>query len=386
LASQTFPEESIVTKIRNVLMGPILSVVLIGIASCGGGGGGDGSTAAVTYTVGGTISGATGTVVLKLNGGSDISMAAPGNFTFPGLATGATYNVQVVAPNQRCTVTNGAGTVAAANIANVTVACAAQAAQMVIRSARLTGAAQNPPVATNASGVGGIIVDPSDPMNIKITGGITFSGLTPTLGGHHIHQAPIGNPTGDGPVIIGLTLASDGVTAMVPPGTTLTAPQYTALLAGELYFNVHTAPNSNGEIRGQINLQGGVVAGLGTLNGAQEVPAVTTTATGQGTVLVDAATRTILITYITHDVTNADGAHIHTGLGPATTGPVRVGFSNLQTNVFGAGSNLATPPAGSQMTAQDMLDFAINYLYFNVHSTVNGNGGGEIRGNFTAIP
>lgn len=335
-----------------------------------------------TTTVGGTISGSTGTVVLKLNGGGDIPMASPGSFTFAGaLASGSTYNVQVVASNQRCTVANGAGTAAGVNITNVSVTCGAQAAQMVIRSTVLTGALQNPPVTTAATGVGGLIVDPTTKA---ITGGITFSGLTATA--QHIHQAPIGNPTADGGVIIGLILASDGKTAVVPPGVALTQAQYDALLAGELYFNVHTLANGNGEIRGQITLQGGVVAGLANLTGAQEVPAVTTAATGQGTLLVDAATRTILITYITHNVTNADMAHIHTSLGPTTNGAVRVGFSNLQTNFFSAGSNFASPLAGSQMTAQDMLDFAANYLYFNVHSTANGNPGGEIRGNFAPIP
>ena len=367
-------------NIRNVLIGSIISAVVVGIVvSCGGGGYGDGGGGGTTtYTVGGTIAGSTGTVVLKLNGGSDIPMAAPGNFTFSGLATGAIYNVQVVAPNQRCTVTNGAGTMAAVNIANVTVNCAAQAAQMVIRSARLTGAAQNPPVVTNASGAGGIVVDPSDPMNIRITGGITFSGLTPTAGNYHIHQAPIGNPTADGPVIIGLTLAGDGVTATVPPGTTLTALQYTALLAGELYFNVHTVANPLGEIRGQIHLQGGVLTGLASLNGAQQVPVNASLATGQGTLIVDAATRTILTSYITHNVTNTDMAHIHAALGPGTNGGVIINF-NL-------GTNFAAPNAGTQMSPTDVANFLANYLYFNVHSTANGNPLGEIRGDIAVIP
>lgn len=366
------------TKVRNVLIGLLVFAVLAGVSFCGGGGGGygGGGSGTTTYTVGGTIAGSTGTVVLKLNGGSDISMAAPGNFTFTGVATGATYNVQVVTATQRCTVVNGAGTVAAANIANVTVNCGAQAAQMVIRSARLTGATQNPPVATNASGVGGVIVDPA---TMAITGGITFAGLTPTAGNYHIHQAPSGNATADGPVIIGLTLAGDGVTATVPPGTTLSAPQYTALLAGELYFNVHTIANPLGEIRGQINLQGGVLTALASLNGAQQVPPNASIATGQGTLIVDAATRTILISYITHDVTNTDMAHIHVSpTGPGANGPVIINF-NL-------GTNFAAPNAGTQMSATDVANFLANYLYFNVHSTVNGNPAGEIRGDIAVLP
>jgi hypothetical protein len=384
-------------NVRNVI-GLIVSAVLTGIiVSCGGGGGSD--TSAPTYTVGGNIAGATGTVVLKLNGGNDTPIAAAGPFTFTGMLTsGSTYNVQVAAPNQRCTVVNGAGTMGATNITNVSVTCGAQAAQMVIRSTVLTGALQNPPVTTSATGAGGVIVDPTDTDvngNVRITGGMTFSGLTPTLAGHHIHQAPIGNPTADGPVIIGLTLASDGQTAFVPPNTRLTPAQYTALLAGELYFNVHTAANSLGEIRGQITAQGGVLAAVANLNAAQEVtnagaPDSASTATGQGTLLADAATRIILISYITHDVANANAGHIHANTGgPGTNGPVTIGFNQA------LGANMAFPNAGTQMSAADVSSFFLNYLYFNLHSNnplcvspafTTSCAAGEIRGNITPIP
>src|SRR6267154_4744352 len=302
-------------NVRNILLGFVVSAVLVGIiVSCGGGSGGS----EPTYTVGGNITGATGTVVLKINGGGDMPMAAAGAFTFPtGLPAGSTYNVQVAAPNQRCTVTNGAGTMGAANIANVAIACGAQTNQIVIRSAVLNGAQEGS--RSTATGVGGVIVDPTNTDaggNILITGGITFSGVTATA--HHIHQAPLGDPTANGGVIIGLTAASDGKTAFVPVGARLTPTQYTALLAGELYFNVHSTnllcgpaatPTActGGEIRGQIDAQGGVLAGAALLTFAQEVVAAadvnctSSTATGQGTLIVDRATRTILISYMTHD-------------------------------------------------------------------------------------
>src|SRR2546426_252368 len=109
-----------------------------------------------------------------------------GPFTFANaVAYLDTYNVQVVDASDRCTVTNGAGTMGTANVTNVAVTCAAQGSQMVVRSARLNGAQEG--VATSATGVGGVIVDPATKA---ITGGITFTGLTPTAGGHHIHQAP----------------------------------------------------------------------------------------------------------------------------------------------------------------------------------------------------
>ena len=383
--------------VRNVLIGLIVSGVLAGIiVSCGGGGGygSNGGSTTPMYDVGGTVSGATGTVVLRLNGGSDMTKSN-GLFNFASaVAYTSTYNVQVIDGSDRCTVTNGAGTMGIANVTNVAVTCGLQGTQKVIRSAVLNGAQEGS--MSSATGVGGVIVDPTDTDvsgNVLITGGITFSGVTATA--QHIHQAPAGNPTGTGPVIVGLTLASDGQTAVVPSGARLTPTQYTALLAGELYFNVHSANNlcppaptcAAGEIRGQINVQGGVLASSVSLDNTQEVPASTSTATGRGTVIADAAKGTILTTYITHNVANATMAHIHTSpTGPGSNGSVIVGFSTLQTNIDGAGTNLAYPPVPSQMAAY-LTAFSANYLYFNVHSSNNlcapaaDCGAGEIRGN-----
>src|SRR6266852_4165779 len=164
-------------KIRDVLIGFVVSAIVVGIAvSCGGGGGGSsGPSGPATYTVSGALSGATGTIVLKLNGGSDVSMAN-GSFAFTTmLATNDPYNVQVVDANDRCTVTNGAGAITTANITNVAVTCAAPAAEKVVRSARLSGAQENPAVVTSATAPGGIVFDPA---TNGITGGITVSGLT----------------------------------------------------------------------------------------------------------------------------------------------------------------------------------------------------------------
>jgi hypothetical protein len=142
---------------------------------------------------------------------------------------------------------------------------------------------------------------------------------------------------------------------------------------------------------------------VANLTGAQEVSAVgapdsTSTATGTGTLLADAATHTILISYITHNVTNTtlNGAHIHTSVsanppcagGPTCKGAVTIGFNQA------LGGNIAFSPANAPMSTSDVSSFFSNYLYFNVHSTNNlcGPAGttscaaGEIRGNITPIP
>jgi hypothetical protein len=82
--------------------------------------------AAASGTVGGTISGLTGTgLILQDNGGDNLTVTANGAFTFKTSVSG-TYAVTVLTqpsnPAQTCTVTNGSGTLAA-NVTNVQVNC-----------------------------------------------------------------------------------------------------------------------------------------------------------------------------------------------------------------------------------------------------------------------
>src|SRR6187551_137387 len=109
-------------------------ILAASLAACGGGGdsggsggSGGGSTPPVTYTVGGNVTGLSGTVVLQNNGGGNLSVSTSGAFTFAtAVNSGSTYAVTVLTQptGQTCTVTNGSGT-ASANVSNVTVACAA---------------------------------------------------------------------------------------------------------------------------------------------------------------------------------------------------------------------------------------------------------------------
>ena len=103
---------------------------LLVLAACGGGGGGNPQPQqpqpTTTYTVGGTATGVSGSLVLRLNGSSDLNVST-GPFTFTtALPTGTAYAVTIAtAPaTQDCTIASGgSGTVASSNITNVTVAC-----------------------------------------------------------------------------------------------------------------------------------------------------------------------------------------------------------------------------------------------------------------------
>ena len=336
------------------------------------------------FTIGGSISGNTVGVVLKLNGGNDLAMSSSGSFKFDHkLLKDDTFNVQVVDTNDQCTVVNGAGTIDKSNITDVSITCVAQASQSpqltIIRTANLSGSQENPAVTTGASGSGGIVVFPSTTQPMPVTGGITFSGLAPLGGQINIHLAPSGNPTGNGSAIVALVLASDGLTAVVPPNTTLPSALLGPLLRGELYFNVGTAANPNGEIRGAIELQGGVVASATVLDQSQVLPPTGSSATGIGTLLADRATGRVIISYITHTVAGTSTAALYTG-----AASLLFAFPNQRTNIDGAGTNLANPAPTAVLSAQSLSDFDNSLLYFNVTSTAHP--AGDIRGNISPLP
>jgi 6-phosphogluconolactonase (cycloisomerase 2 family) len=102
-----------------------LIVGLLLLAACGGGKDGD-PPAPSTYSVGGTVSGLNGSLTLANNGGDTRTVSANGAFTFAtALAGGANYAVTVASQpdNQECALTSATGTIAAANVSNVTVTC-----------------------------------------------------------------------------------------------------------------------------------------------------------------------------------------------------------------------------------------------------------------------
>jgi len=100
-----------------------LAAVMTG---CGGGGDGGEEETARAYTVGGTVTGLSGTLVLQNNGGDDLTITSDGPFVFSTpLADGSAYSVTILTSPvlQNCTVTNGSGTISGADVTGVSVSC-----------------------------------------------------------------------------------------------------------------------------------------------------------------------------------------------------------------------------------------------------------------------
>jgi Galactose oxidase, central domain/Kelch motif len=147
-----------------------------GLADGNGGGGGNG-----IYTIGGSISGYTGTGLILSNNGTDTLTVPTGSKTFTftktvasGGAFSVTVQTQPTNPAQTCTVTTGTGTgTATANVTTVAVVCTT-----------------NPVTAT----IGGMVTNlaPNSSLILQDNGG---DSLTITANGPFTFKTPVTGPT-----------------------------------------------------------------------------------------------------------------------------------------------------------------------------------------------
>jgi hypothetical protein len=104
------------------------------------------------------------------------------------------------------------------------------------------------------------------------------------------------------------------------------------------------------------------------LTGAQEVPAVMTSASGNGVITV--GDDKSVSGNVTVSGLEPTMAHIHEGAAPNANGPVIVPMAKTADNVWSV-------PAGAKLTDAQFESFKKGHLYVNVHSAANK--GGEIR-------
>ena len=110
------------------------------------------------------------------------------------------------------------------------------------------GSQEVPAVSTGAIGT---LTGNYDVSTNVLNYNITWSGLSGNVNAAHIHgPAMMGENAG---VIHPLNVTTNGLSGVISGAVTLSDSTETQLLAGNLYYNLHTAMHPNGEIRGQIS-------------------------------------------------------------------------------------------------------------------------------------
>jgi hypothetical protein len=157
----------------NVFIKSLLTTaLLVALFGCSGTPHTGSSSAPSGFTIGGTVTGLTGTgLVLQDNGGNNLPVTLNGVFTFTtGVASGGAYAVTVLTqptnPTQTCTVTGGSGT-ATANVTSVVVTCV---------TGSTPGTATIGGTVVSLTGTGLVLQDNGgDNLTISASGGFTFA-------------------------------------------------------------------------------------------------------------------------------------------------------------------------------------------------------------------
>jgi hypothetical protein len=239
----------------------------------------------------------------------------------------------------------------------------AQTNGKLLITAKLSGDQEVPAVSTNASGVAGLLLNENrDSLFINIT----VAKLSGPITGIHIHEGARGT---NGGVKTNLTTSINGsLISTVITGATLTSEMIEGLITGKYYLNVHTAANANGEIRGQLELEADW-GFFGMLEGSQEVPPVSTSATGW---VVTSLSKNKEMVHVWAVVRGLSGpitaAHFHKAAAGVNGGVE----ANLTPNISG---NTITASLPAATFANDLI---AGNIYLNIHTAANPNG--ELRG------
>jgi hypothetical protein len=129
-------------------------------------------------------------------------------------------------------------------VAGLVVGGAAAQAETLVLVAALNPAAEVPPKSSKATGT---VQATFDTKSKQLHYLVNYKDLTGPATAAHFHgPAAVGVNAG---VAVGL---KGSLESPISGDATLTSDQASDLLAGKWYFNVHTAANPGGEIRGQM--------------------------------------------------------------------------------------------------------------------------------------
>lgn len=228
----------------------------------------------------------------------------------------------------------------------------------------LSGSQSVPAVDTMAMGSGYALFDTTN-NSVSLVAVTTLENATMA----HIHSGFAGE---NGDVVVALVESETTAGVWMTDGSVaLDEATAAQLLAGGHYVNIHSEAFASGEIRGQITPDNIEVYGI-IASGLQEVPAVTTTASGAGAFTLNTSTGALSGSVTVTGMT-ATMAHIHEGEA-GVNGGVLLGLT--------AGADgMWSVPANTMLTAEQMGVMADGGLYTNFHSDAFPSG--EIRGQIT---
>lgn len=237
-------------------------------------------------------------------------------------------------------------------------------AGITVLQVALAGSSEVPAVTSAGAGTAYLTVD--DTTGAAVINVITTGLTTPTAA--HLHGGFAGS---NGGVLEALEQdAAEVGNFSSSAGTVLSAENLASLLGGGTYINVHTDEVPSGELRGQV-LPSGISLLRATLSGEQEVPPVTTLASGNGVVTLNENDSTITAFVNVADAPTANAGHIHEGTVGNNGGVV----ITLLQDMDNAGTFSASAEA---VTAEQIGALKAGGMYFNIHTPENP--GGEIRG------
>jgi CHRD domain len=142
---------------------------------------------------------------------------------------------------------------------------------------------------------------------------------------------------------------------MPTPRPSASASPWAIALASALFLAAYAAPAASNELKVP-------------LSGAQEIPPVTTSASGTGTISVGADKS--VHGSVTISGMTAIAAHIHEAAA-GSNGPIIIPLSQTGPNVWSV-------PEGAKLTDAQYEAYKAGKLYYNVHSAAYK--GGELRG------
>ena len=229
--------------------------------------------------------------------------------------------------------------------------------QPIASSSVLNGSQEIPSVVTSAKAYGYAYLN--YPLFDSLSYVVLSEGIVATAA--HIHRAAAGVA---GPVVMGLTALFPGIYGGTIP---LNDQNRTAFMKDELYFNIHSAANPGGEIRGQFE-NSNMKSFAFDLCGDQESPKKSVNGYGAAYVSINKANTELDYSLIVNNLSgDATAAHIH-GAAFGVSGSVLLPL--LTPAPYSTGVLNVTGLIAGKIDSDG--------AYMNVHT--DANSGGEIRG------